>query len=37
MFVMPDYRGCGIAAKLCEVAERKAREWGGYKLIFAYS
>jgi len=28
IFVMPDYRGRGIAAKLCEVAEMKAWEWG---------
>lgn len=25
---MPGYRGRGVAAKLCEVAERKAWEWG---------
>ncbi|MGP5309895.1 GNAT family N-acetyltransferase [Vreelandella alkaliphila] len=28
IFVMPGYRGRGVAAKLCEVAERKAWEWG---------
>ncbi|MFM2485181.1 GNAT family N-acetyltransferase [Celerinatantimonas yamalensis] len=27
IFVMPDYTERGIAARLCEVAERKAWEW----------